>query len=151
MSDMRSRTPSMLDANGHHSMPGCMPTGAISAARDIPVYVATATERDPSGLNAHTPGAKLDQNKLLPWLCISGFANALTEVAKVTTVGAKKYTPNGWAKVANGQERYLEAMGRHLLKMGTGETIDEDTMCYHLAQVAWNALASLELELRSKK
>lgn len=108
-------------------------------------------EADPSGLDAHTPGAKLDQGKLLPWLCLAGFANALTEVAKVTTKGAEKYTPNGWTKVENGEQRYMEAFGRHLLKLGTGEVIDEDTQCYHKAQMCWNLLASLELHLRSKK
>ena len=121
----------------------CMGTSGVD-------LIAPIVEKDPSGLDAHTPGAKLDQGKLLPWLCIAGFSNALTEVARVTTKGAEKYTPNGWAKVENGQERYLEAMGRHLLKMGTGEVLDKETQCYHLAQVAWNALASLELQLRNK-
>lgn len=136
---MLSRTPSVLDSNGKYILPGCLPTGAT-----------TQPEKDPSGLDAHTPGAKLDQGKLLPWLCISSFSNALTEVAKVTTIGAKKYTPNGWIEVENGRERYMEAMTRHLLKLGTGEVLDEDTQCYHLAQVAWNALAVLELQLRGK-
>jgi hypothetical protein len=107
-------------------------------------------ESDPNGLTAHTPGAKLDQGKLLPWLCLAGFSNALTEVVRVTTKGAEKYTPNGWAQVANGQERYMEAFGRHLLKLGSGEILDEDTKCYHKAQMAWNLLASLELEIRAK-
>ena len=50
---------------------------------------------DPSGKDPHTAGAKLDAGKALPWLCISGFAHALTAVADVTTKGAVKYTPNG--------------------------------------------------------
>lgn len=105
-------------------------------------------EADPNGLDPHAPGAKLDAGKLLPWLCLSGFANALAAVADVTTKGARKYTPNGWTKVENGPERYMEAFGRHTLALAKGEAIDADTQCLHKAQMIWNLLASLELELR---
>lgn len=109
------------------------------------------TERDPNGIDPHTPGAKLDAAKPLPWLCISGFAHALAAVAEVTTNGAIKYTPNGWMQVANGETRYMEAFGRHMLALGTGEIRDRDTGCLHKAQMAWNLLASLELEIRAAK
>jgi hypothetical protein len=108
-------------------------------------------EKDPSGLDQHAPGAKLDDGKLQPWLCFSGFSRALTEVAKVTTVGAKKYTRNGWMHVENGQERYMEAFGRHMLKLGAGEIMDTDTDVHHKAAMIWNLLASLELELRENE
>ena len=104
-------------------------------------------EQDPDGLDAHHPGAKLDAGKAMPWLCISGFSRALQAVADVTTKGALKYTPNGWKGVANGEQRYMEAFGRHMLALGQGELIDDDTQCFHKAQMAWNLLASLELEL----
>lgn len=83
-----------------------------------------------------------------PWLMISGFSNALAAVADVTTKGAEKYTPGGWQHVADGQARYMEAFGRHLMALGRGEVNDKDTGCLHKAQMAWNLLASLELELR---
>ncbi len=104
-------------------------------------------EHDPNGLDQHTPGAKLDAGKPLVWLCLSGFSNALEQVAQVTTVGALKYTPNGWKDVENGSDRYMEAFGRHLLALGQGKILDEDTKCLHKAQMIWNLLASLELEL----
>lgn len=114
-----------------------------------PVSVATfIAETDPNGKSPHEPGAKLDADKMLPWLCISGFAHALTAVADVTTKGARKYSPNGWASVPQGQERYMEAFARHALALARGETVDADTQCLHKAQMAWNILASLELELR---
>lgn len=106
------------------------------------------TEKDPNGLDAHAPGAKLDDGKMTPWLCISGFSRALRAVADVTTKGARKYTPNGWQSVSDGEARYMEAFGRHMLAYGTGESIDTDTGCLHKAQMIWNLLASLELELR---
>jgi hypothetical protein len=111
-------------------------------------------ESDPRGLAPNLPGAKLDAGKLLPWLFFSGFSRALEEVAKVTTIGATKYTPNGWASVENGEDRYMEAFMRHALALGRGEKLDEGvggTGCYHKAQMAWNLLASLELELRNEK
>lgn len=105
-------------------------------------------EADPTGRDPHAPGAKLDAGKPLVWLCLSGFANALHAVADVTTKGAIKYTPNGWKDVPNGRDRYMEAFARHMLELGAGNLIDEDTGCHHKAQMAWNLLASLELEIR---
>lgn len=107
------------------------------------------TETDPNGIDPHTAGAKLDSGKSLPWLCISGFSRALSAVADVTTKGAAKYTPNGWTQVADGETRYMEAFSRHMLALGRGEVLDRDTKCRHKAQMAWNILASLELELRA--
>lgn len=104
-------------------------------------------ERDPQGKNPHEPGAKLDAGKLRPWLMIAGFAHALQTVAQVTTTGAAKYTPNGWREVADGPSRYMEAFARHQLALARGEQIDADTGCLHKAQMIWNLLASLELEL----
>lgn len=108
-------------------------------------------EADPHGKAANEPGAKLDNGKLQPWLCIAGFSRALAEVAQVTTFGARKYTPNGWVTVPNGQERYMEAFGRHMLALGEGKIVDDGlggTGCLHKAQMIWNLLASLELDLR---
>ena len=105
-------------------------------------------EFDPFGVDAHIPGAKLDGGKIMPWLCVAGFSRALYAVADVTTKGARKYTPNGWRQVPDGESRYMEAFGRHMLQLGSGEIIDRDTGCRHKAQMIWNLLASLELELQ---
>ena len=105
-------------------------------------------EQDPNGLDAHAPGAKLDAGKVRTWLCISGFSNALTQVADVTTKGAIKYTPDGWSQVEDGSERYMDAFGRHMLALGSGELFDKGTGSLHKAQMIWNLLASLELDLR---
>lgn len=106
------------------------------------------TERDPHGTDPHTPGAKLDAGKPQVWLCVAGFSHALAAVAEVTTQGARKYTPNGWTTVPGGKERYMEAFGRHMLQLGSGQVVDRDTGCLHKAQMIWNLLASLELEMR---
>jgi len=108
-------------------------------------------ESDPSGGSLNAPGKKGDAGKIQAWLFMSGFSRALREVAKVTTVGAQKYTRGGWETVPNGSERYMEAFGRHLFDLGSGQVFDNalgGTGCYHKANMIWNLLASLELDLR---
>ena len=81
------------------------------------------------------------------------FPNALAAVADVSAAGARKYTWDGWRTVPDGVGRYTEAMGRHLLAEREGPTDSGPggTGCLHAAQVAWNALARLELMLEDAK
>jgi hypothetical protein len=108
-------------------------------------------EIDPNGVEAHTPGAKLDAGKPRVGLMFDGFSRALLAVAEVTTIGAEKYSQGGWQYVANGVARYTDAMDRHRLAENAEGVYDagpQGTGCRHAAQVAWNALARLELMLR---
>ena len=107
-------------------------------------------ESDPTGRHAHESGAKLDDGKNRLGLVLGGFALALQEVGKVGTYGAKKYSDNGWMSVPDGQRRFLDAMLRHWAQEASGEQFDEDTKLTHLAHMAWNSLAVLELELRNQ-
>ena len=79
------------------------------------------------------------------------FSRALWEVGNVGTYGANKYTDRGWVSVPNGKERYGDALLRHYLLHRQGESRDPESECYHLAHLAWNALAILELALREEK
>lgn len=106
------------------------------------------SEHDPSGIEAHKPGAKLDAGKAEAGLLLD-FGLALGAVAEVSTFGARKYTRGGWQSVADGQRRYTDAMMRHLLKERR-EATDGDSGLRHAAHAAWNALARLELELRQE-
>ena len=108
-------------------------------------------ELDPNGIDQHAPGAKLDAGKVRPGLVLGDFSNALLAVSEVGTFGANKYTDHGWLEVENGVNRYKDAMQRHLLKHNTGELIDDETNLTHLAAVAWNVLAMLELTIREGK
>jgi hypothetical protein len=109
------------------------------------------SEQDPTGRSVHAPGAKLDQGKLRAALVMSGFSKALTEVCKIGTHGAEKYSPNGWKSVPNGIERYDDAQERHKLTRWGGELTDPGSKLLHRAHEAWNVLAALELELREEK
>ncbi len=106
-------------------------------------------ETDPNGTDPHAPGAKLDAGKLQAGI-LQQFSLALTEVMKVATFGAVKYSRGGWQSVSNGEERYSDAMMRHYLKENM-EAVDPDSGFSHEAHLAWNALARLELKLRGEK
>lgn len=109
-------------------------------------------ETDPTGKGQHEPGAKLDAGK--PPIVrgvLHYFPRALREVAKVSEFGIRQYTYGGWQHVSDGINRYSDALGRHILDEEIDGPIDPKTGLKHAAQVAWNALARLELMLREQK
>jgi hypothetical protein len=108
-------------------------------------------ESDPNGLPLNTPGAKADKGKNRVGLVIKGFAYSLSEVSKVGTYGAEKYTDRGFLSVPDGVERYTDAMMRHFLAEEIVGPIDPERGLLHAAHLAWNALARLELMLREPK
>lgn len=107
-----------------------------------------SNEQDPNGIEQHTAGAKLDAGKPDLSLLLM-FGRALAAVGQVGSFGAKKYSRGGWLSVPNGVERYTAAMLRHLLGEDRG-VYDDESGLRHAAQVAWNALARLELMLREE-
>ena len=112
----------------------------------------TQLERDPNGIDLKTPGAKADAGKI-PLLrgCYQYFPRALLAVAQVSQVGANKYSWKGWEKVDDGQNRYGDALARHLSEEAISGPYDAETGSLHAAQVAWNSLARLELILKEKE
>lgn len=109
-----------------------------------PKLEVNIVEEDPTGRGAHDGGAKLDAGKVRAWLVLGGFSRALEEVARVGTLGAEKYSPNGWKEVPDAVERYSDAMVRHMFAEAQGEAHDPEMGTLHAAHVAWNALARLE-------
>lgn len=95
----------------------------------------------------HNPGVKDDGYKPRMDLVLGGFADAILEVGKVGTFGANKYSDFGWISVPNGLERYSNALLRHYLNYKRGEEIDIESKLPHLAHMAWNALAILQLAI----
>lgn len=108
-------------------------------------------ESDPNGKGQHEPGAKLDKGKPSIFRgAIDYFPRAIEQVAAVSTFGATKYAWKGWETVPEGIERYSDALVRHLIQEGKGETTDNDSGFLHAAHAAWNSLARLELMLRKQ-
>lgn len=124
------------------------------------VYAHTQSEeRAPMEPTQHEPGAKLDNGKPDASL-LQYFPRALLEVARVGSYGQRKYTRGGWQYVDDGVTRYTAAMMRHFLAEQIEGTYDTDPLAAELgysdelrhdAQVAWNALARLELRLREEE
>lgn len=104
-------------------------------------------QTDPNGIEQHAPGAKMDAGKEPMRLILHAMPRALLAVGQVGAYGAGKYSENGWLAVPQGVERYTDAMFRHALREGM-EQHDEESGLLHAAQVAWNALARLELMLQ---
>lgn len=73
-------------------------------------------------------GIKFDSDKpdysLLP-------PNALEDVVKVLTIGAKKYDRHNWKKLDDLNDRYFAAAQRHLWALQKGETFDDETGIHH--------------------
>jgi len=90
-------------------------------------------------------GLRYDQGKLR-WDLLP--PDAIEELVRVYTEGAKKYEDRNWEKGM----RYgtcVRALKSHLNKWEKGAEFDEElTECRHLAMVAWNALAILTYQLR---
>ena len=119
-------------------------------------------EKDPNGVGQHEAGAKLDDGKIDGSL-LGLFSRALREVLRVGTMGAEKYTYGGWLHVIQGHRRYTAAMQRHYFAEEVEGIFDNDPyydteegkkwkgQIRHDAQVAWNALARLELRLREEE
>lgn len=96
-------------------------------------------------------GLKFDGQKPKMDLLFDGTPNALLEVGKVLTFGAKKYAAHNWKQVEGGTTRYKAALIRHLLAQSAGEKVDQDSGLPHLAHIACNALFLLELELNDNE
>lgn len=100
----------------------------------------------------HQPGVKDDGGKVDLTFVTDYFPNAIAAVARVSAFGAAKYARGGWRTVSDGVARYTAAMLRHIIRTGprfyTESDGKKDWQLDHEAQVAWNALARLELILR---
>lgn len=108
------------------------------------------SDTDPNGLGQHAPGAKLDSGKNMLGLVLGSFSRAVRLVGLVGSYGARKYSKRGWEAVSEGEERYTDALFRHLFDYLGGEENDPESGLPHLAHAAWNALAITELSDRRK-
>jgi len=108
-------------------------------------------EQTPEGEIAGSGASKADVGKAPIFQgVVSYFPRALQAVALVSDYGAKKYDWEGWRNVKDGLTRYTNSAARHLVEACI-EPYDTDpdkgSDLPHLAHLAWNALAVLELAL----
>ena len=108
-------------------------TEAESESIEIPVPIPKVQK---------TTGLKHDNGKIQAGV-LSDFRGALLAVAEVGTFGVEKYARDTWRGIENGEQRYTDALWRHLL--ATDEK-DAESGLDHMAHLAWNILALLELK-----
>lgn len=81
--------------------------------------------------------------------CFNYFPRALLAVGEVSQFGAIKYNVSleekNWLGLS--EDRLINSLGRHILKLKIDGDIDPDSGLMHKAHIAWNALAVLEKEL----
>ncbi len=97
-----------------------------------------ASEKEKAQLGQRDAG-RYDEGKVRHDL-IPGWA--MEELAKVYTYGCNKYDDNNWWKGMK-WSKIMGPLQRHYNKWKRGSQIDEESNCYHLAMVAWNAIALL--------
>jgi hypothetical protein len=76
------------------------------------------------------------------------FPDALAAVAEVSFVGNEKHNPGQplhWSREKSAD--HADCIGRHLLERGT---VDSLTKVRHTAQLAWRALALLQIEIENE-
>jgi len=71
---------------------------------------------------------------------------AIKAIADILTFGAEKYAANSWQTIHNGEERYLDALYRHLEAYRSGETFDKESSKTHLSHAITNVAFLLHFE-----
>lgn len=113
--------------------------GDIIFEREIPIVRPTIS------------GIKYDKTKPLAGDVLQIFGRAILGIGQCILKGAEKYPEiDNWKRVENAEQRYTNALVRHLIKHLTGEEIDKESGLPHLQHVAWNALAVCELYLERR-
>lgn len=90
-------------------------------------------------------GVKADDGKPRPSLLFVSMPDAVRSVIDVLEHGARKYAPDNWRKVADGEARYLDAAFRHLLAHAAGEELDPESGLPHIAHAICSLLFVLQL------
>lgn len=83
-------------------------------------------------------GQKQERWELLPF-------PALDEVARVYGYGARKYAPDNWRK-GYSWRLSLGALCRHIALWASGQSVDPETGCHHLAHATFHCLALITFE-----
>ncbi len=87
-------------------------------------------------------GQKAERFDLFPF-------DALEEVARVYSFGARKYADDNWLK-GYAWRLSLGALLRHVSRFAIGEDRDPETGCLHLAHAAWHCLTLITFILRKR-
>ena len=133
---------------------GSSNSGAVFGFKDIKTGKEYVIAPELAALNINevrivaTDGVKYDGNKLL-WGLLP--LEAVQEIVRVLTFGAKKYAKDNWKYVVDARERYYDAMQRHIIAWKLGERADKETGIHPLAHAGCCLLFILWLDLTQKR
>jgi Domain of unknown function (DUF5664) len=94
-------------------------------------------------------GIKFDNKKVRPGLMFRSMPEATMSIINVLEYGARKYAPDNWSKVED--DRYEEAMLRHIMAYFSGEKLDDETKEPHLAHAICCAMFLIQKEINRNK
>lgn len=92
---------------------------------------------------SNDPAMRFDYGKLR-WELLPD--DAIEKIVEVYSHGSLKYEDDNWRKGMK-WNRVIGSMKRHIKAFTTGEDIDPDSGCLHIAMVAWNAITLLWYQL----
>lgn len=75
----------------------------------------------------------------------------IEKIVEVYHFGSKKYAPNTWKGLEDGENRYRAALLRHLTAHEKGELRDKESGLLHMQHLAWNAIALLYFATKKEK
>ena len=76
---------------------------------------------------------------------------ALQEVMKVLEHGAEKYEVDNWKRIDDFENRYYDAIFRHLFAYKNGEVLDKESGINHLAHAACGVLFLLDRQIENRE
>jgi hypothetical protein len=76
---------------------------------------------------------------------------ALWELVKVLTFGAKKYSPDNWKLLENSQQRYFDAAQRHMWQWKQGEKLDSESKYHHLAHAMASLMFIMQMDIEQEQ
>ena len=93
-------------------------------------------------------GVKYDSEKPM-WNLLP--LDTVEEIVKVMTFGCKKYGPDNWQTVKDGEDRYFAAAMRHITAHRSGEYLDKESGLPHMAHAACSVMFMLWIAMNRRK
>jgi hypothetical protein len=91
-----------------------------------------------------------NEGKLRPRLILKDMQRSFLDILKVRENGCKKYSPENWS-LSKGTDHHqefldenMDSIQRHLLAYMSGDELDDESRCHHLAHAALRCMFALE-------
>lgn len=138
----------MVDVRGHDGSYICVAKALDVDWGNADFYRLSFFVNDQEKIPEQQEGEKFDRGKdrfsLVP-------LPALQEVMKVLEHGAEKYDVDNWRLIDDFENRYYDAIFRHLFAYKNGEVLDKESGVSHLAHAACGVMFLLNRQLENRE